>query len=270
MTQRPLISPNVRREAREAMVGWTLAEIGDVFHDHGFSADLEHDPGTGGQRRTYVEQFYVKIDWFDRAEMEQVLGVYESVLDSGPAEWGEKFMGMLARDGVRRDGTGRLRPRWASTGGLIDALPAESAIPILLGRMWDSIEDDPDAAIGAAKEVIEATAKHLLVSAGESLASAEKMPALIARSQKLLDVHPTSVAPTKDGADTIKEILGALSKSALGVNALRRDYGTGHGRPTRHSGLNARHARLAAQAADAWVRFMLDTSVARSKAEAVH
>jgi Abortive infection C-terminus len=155
-------------------------------------------------------------------------------------------------------------PRWVGlTAKSIESLPPESAIPTLLRRMWDSVEDDPDLAIGAAKEAIEATAKHLLVCAGETVGSAETMPSLIARSQKLLDVHPATVAPTKDGVDTIKSILGALSQAALGINALRRDYGSGHGRPTRSSGLKARHARLATQAADAWVRFMLDTADAR-------
>jgi hypothetical protein len=54
MSRTPLVSVNVRREAREYLVGWTLREIGDLFHDHGFSADMTHDPQTSGERRTYV------------------------------------------------------------------------------------------------------------------------------------------------------------------------------------------------------------------------
>ena len=267
MATKPLLAPNVRREARECLVGWTLAEIGDLFHDHGFSADTSHDPGTSGQRRTYVEQFYVNIDWNNRDEIERLLGVFEAIIDAADDDWAKKFVQQLARDGINRDASGRLRPRWFTTaGGSVDHLSPDSAIPILLERMWSNVEDDPDAGIRAAKEAIEATAKHLLANAGEQVSPTEKMPALIARAQKLLDVHPQSVAPTKEGADTIKAILGSLSQAALGVNALRRDDGTGHGRAQRHSGLNARHARLAAEAAAAWVRFMLDTEQARSHA----
>jgi hypothetical protein len=276
MYRTALVSANVRREAREYLVGWTLREIGDLFHDHGFSADTNFEPGTSGERRTYVEQFYKAVDWTDRTDVEQMLQVFEALIDnaearelndhySASAGWSARFTRLLARDGFDRDDVGRLRPRWTSLSArAIDALPTESAIPMLLRRMWANVEDDPDAAIGAAKEAIEATAKHILTAAGEPVGDAEKMPGLIARAQDALGVHAKAVDGSKRAADSIKTILGSLSKVALGVNELRRDYGTGHGRPRRAAGLTVRHARLAAQSADAWVRFMLDTAKARA------
>lgn len=271
-----LVSANVRREAREYLVGWTLREIGDVFHNHGFSADASYEPSTGGERRTYVEQFYVTVDWSDREQVERMLSVFEAIVDAaeireandpGPSAWSEHFIRLLARDGFDRDDVGRLRPRWVSLSArTIEALPSDSAIPMLLRRMWDNVDDDPDASIGAAKEAIEATAKHVLLQAGETLGVAEKMPALIARSQDALGVHAKSVDGSKQAADAIKTVLGSLAQVALGVSELRRDYGSGHGRPKRAAGLSGRHARLAAQAADAWVRFMLDTAEAREQA----
>jgi hypothetical protein len=188
-----------------------------------------------------------------------MLSVYEILIDdaearevndhySARAMWSSKFVRLLARDGFDRDDVGRLRPRWASLSAqAIEALPAESGIPMLLRRMWDNIDEDPDAAIGAAKEAIEATAKHILAGAGESVGNAERMPSLIARSHDVLGVHARAVDGSKRASDSIKAILGSLSTVALGVNELRRDYGTGHGRPTRAAGLNSRHARLAAQ-----------------------
>lgn len=275
MNDSHLVSANVRREAREYLVGWTLREIGDVFHDHGFSADTTYEPSTGGERRTYVEQFYVSVDWSDREQVERMLSVFEAIIDAaeireandpGPSAWSEHFIRLLARDGFDRDDVGRLRPRWVSLSArTIEALPSDSAIPMLLRRMWDNVGDDPDASIGAAKEAIEATAKHVLLQAGETLGVAEKMPALIARSQDALGVHARSVDGSKQAADAIKTVLGSLAQVALGVNELRRDYGSGHGRPKRAAGLSGRHARLAAQAADAWVRFMLDTAEAREQ-----
>jgi hypothetical protein len=276
MSRTSLVSVNVRREAREYLVAWTLREIGDLFHDHGFSADMTHDPQTSGERRTYVEQFYSVVDWSDRDQVERMLPVFEALLDDADSHemtdanaasvmWSAKFARLLSRDGFDRDDIGRLRPRWVSLSAqAIDALPAESAIPMLLRRMWDNVEDNPDAAIGAAKEAIEATAKHILTAAGESIGEVEKMPGLIARSQETLGVHAKVVDSSKRASDSIKAILGSLSKVALGVNELRCDYGTGHGRPRRATGLNSRHARLAAQSADAWVRFMLDTAQARA------
>lgn len=248
-----LISPRLRREAREYLVGWTLGEIGDLFHAEGFSADTDHQPDCSGQRRSYVEQFYVRIDWSSWDECRGVLRVFEALIDCAErvgddynAGWRDGFISLLARDGFERDGLGRLRPRWETmTSPSITSLPDESAIPTLLARMWDNVEDHPDAAIGAAKEAVEATAKHVLIESGEQLNGKETIPDLVSRTQRALDLHPRSVAPDKKGADTIRKILGALSQAALGVNDLRNDYGSGHGRQHRASGLTARHARLA-------------------------
>jgi hypothetical protein len=113
MSRTPLVSVNVRREAREYLVGWTLREIGDLFHDHGFSADMTHDPQTSGERRTYVEQFYSVVDWSDRDQVERMLPVFEALLDdadsrettdanAASAMWSAKFARLLSRDGFER------------------------------------------------------------------------------------------------------------------------------------------------------------------------
>ena len=271
-----LVSPNVRREAREYLVGWALGAIGDLFHDHGFSADTSYEPDTTGQRRSYVEQFYRRVDWTNREQVERILLAFEALIDDAEAKesmdagaaaaaWSERFTKQLARDGFDRNDFGRLTPRWTSlSAAALAALPAESAIPVLLRRMWDNVDDDPDAAIGAAKEAVEAAAKHILIVSGESVGDAEKMPGLISRAQDALGVHAKAVDIEKPSSDAIRSILSSLSKVALGVNELRRDYGTGHGRPERPAGLSGRHARLAAQSADAWVRFMLETAEVRN------
>lgn len=274
-----LVSINVRREAREYLVSWPLGAIGDLFRGHGFVADLEHEPQTTGERRTYVEQFYATVGWSDRSDVERMLGVFEALIDdaevreasdppAGNLPWSVRFTRLLARDGFDRDTAGRLRPRWeALSRDLIRALPEESAIPMLLGRMWANVNEHPDAAIGAAKELIEATAKHILGQLGEPVADAEKMPSLIARTHDALSVHAKAIDDSKPGSDSIKAVLGSLSKVAAGINELRRDYGSGHGRVTRSRGLSSRHARLAAHAADAWSSFMLETHRSRIRDE---
>lgn len=75
-------------------------------------------------------------------------------------------------------------------------------------------------------------------------------------------VHPT-VAPVgagPDGSDGVKRILGAVKTVTAGVAELRnRGFGTGHGIGTTRTGLGARHAHLAINAARLWCQFMLDT-----------
>lgn len=101
-----------------------------------------------------------------------MLRVYEALLDSaarsadnGDSEWRDTFFALLARDGFERDQLGHLRAPVGDAHSPIHhrtGTGRESSIPVLLARMWDNIEDHPDAAIGAAKEAIEATAKHVL------------------------------------------------------------------------------------------------------------
>jgi hypothetical protein len=55
-------------------------------------------------------------------------------------------------------------------------------------------------------------------------------------------------------------VLGAALTVTSGVAELRnRGFGTGHGPGQSRTGLGARHARLAINAARLWCEFMLDT-----------
>ena len=276
-----LVSKNARRMAREYLTSWTLREIGDLFEDNGFQANLAFSPATSGERRTYVEQFYYAVDWSSREQVERMLLVFEAILDEAERReshdldamqrvWSKGFITLLGRDGIIRDGTGRLKPRWSTqTLEALHQLPAESSIPVLMKRMWGNLDDDPEATIGAAKDVIEATAKHVILSAGESISASEKFPALLNRAMEHLGVDVKTVDSSRPGADSIRRILGSLSAIATGVNELRNHYGAGHGRPTMQSGLRSRHATLAAQAAETWVNFVLATEQDRRERDPV-
>ncbi|WP_169317516.1 abortive infection family protein [Actinacidiphila oryziradicis] len=105
----------------------------------------------------------------------------------------------------------------------------------------------PDDAIGAAKQLIEATAKFVLLKRGLPVDESLNLPALIKQAQQALQLHPAAppastrgVSP--DNADSIKRILGALASAATGVAELRNRYGTGHGRLAAPTGLGPRHA----------------------------
>jgi hypothetical protein len=76
-----LLSTRIRLALREELVGWPLGAIGDLFQSEGFVADANHDPRVSGERRTYVEQFYVRINWADWDEVRRVLRILEAVLD---------------------------------------------------------------------------------------------------------------------------------------------------------------------------------------------
>lgn len=134
------------------------------------------------------------------------------------------------------------------------------AIQEQLVRLHRAVNDDLALAIGSAKELIESTAKVVLLERGLAVDDRADLPALVREAQQSLGLHPSSVAPGPDGTDAIKKILGGVSSIAIGVAELRnRGYGTGHGPAGARTGLSERHAHLAVNAAVTWCRLMLDT-----------
>ncbi|GLW10808.1 hypothetical protein Misp01_59360 [Microtetraspora sp. NBRC 13810] len=112
--------------------------------------------------------------------------------------------------------------------------------------------DDPALVIGAAKELIESTAKLVLHELGRTINPRADIQELIREAQKALLLQPNRAAGP-DGTDAVKKILGSASAIAVGVAELRnRGYGTGRGPASARHGLRPRHAHLAANAAITW------------------
>ena len=167
---RDIISAKTRQAFRENMVGWVLREITDAFDAARIGCDLQFTPNVTGQRRTLVEQYYHTVTWTDAAQVRQLLEVYESVLQRQEAllEGISESDGKRARDELKKlvwllekDGF-----KWA--GG---SIVATSGSPYLsdikkaavvfdakhlsdqIRRMEESIEKDPDLAIGTSKGI---------------------------------------------------------------------------------------------------------------------
>ncbi len=135
-----------------------------------------------------------------------------------------------------------------------------SAIQEQLQRIQRAIVSDPALVIGSAKELIESTAKVVLIERGLPVDDKADIPALVKEAQVALGLHPSSHAPGPDGSDTVKRILGAVTSVAIGVAEMRnRGFGTGHGPAGPRLGLSVRHAHLAVNAAITWCQLMLDT-----------
>jgi hypothetical protein len=129
-----------------------------------------------------------------------------------------------------------------------------------LNRIRRAISVDPAQAVGSAKELIESTAKVVLIERGQPADDRADLPALVKEAQQALMLHPAQATPGPDGTDAVKKILGGVSAIAIGVAELRnRGYGTGHGAAGRRVGLRDRHAHLAVNAALTWCQLMLDT-----------
>lgn len=131
-------------------------------------------------------------------------------------------------------------------------------------RMETSIENDPELAIGTAKELIETACKTILQHRDVTPDRNWDVPRLMKEAAKELELTPEGVPPDARGADTIRRILGSLASVVGGTAELRNHYGSGHGRGPGAVGLEPRHARLVVGAASTLAIFLFETFEQRS------
>jgi Abortive infection C-terminus len=266
---RPELLPRaVQVAVVDAVGGWGLykvREIADLFLNEGFTRAEDFVGEGGGQRRNEAAAFQAAIDFSDPSEVERYLRVVEKILDDHDTdqlqETRQRLLKALTRADIHLDERGRLRlpaHRALSLSRLGD-LPTESGIRLHLARL-ERLEQEPEEMIGAAKELVEATIKHVLLETGEEIPENSDIPALNKRALARLKIHPEAIAPTTKGAEVMVRILGGLAQTAAGLAELRNlGYGTGHGQSRRIAGLKRRHAEFAARSAIAYVAFVLDT-----------
>jgi hypothetical protein len=99
-------------------------------------------------------------------------------------------------------------------------------------RIRRDLADDPEAAVGQAKDLIETTCKTILGmrgTTGEKL----QLPKLVKQTLLHLGVDPTQLAAAGEDsveAHAAQTLMGGVSKVLLGADELRNARGTGHGR----------------------------------------
>lgn len=133
-------------------------------------------------------------------------------------------------------------------------------------RIEESVEKDPDLAIGTSKELIESCCKTILHEM--NIPFNEKkldVPQLSKLTLENLKLTPETVDPEAKGAEITKKILGSLGQISHSMAELRNLYGTGHGKAGKSSSLQARHARLSVACASAFAHFVFETFEERNK-----
>ena len=127
-------------------------------------------------------------------------------------------------------------------------------------RIRNSIRDDPEQAIGSAKELLESILKAIVGLEGER--SSEDIHDLLKLARKELGLNPEQEGVP--GQHTIVRTLSNLGQIVIGVDEIRNLYGTGHGR-YRSKELDIVHARLVVNAAVAVASFLLEIANERKK-----
>lgn len=137
--------------------------------------------------------------------------------------------------------------------GLVDDKVIDHcAKEMLRTRTWKNRLD----AIDAAKELAEATLRAALDQLDEPYAPRDDLPTLMKKWRKAIS-H--LAPPDPEGRVALDKAQAALGNLVGFLAEWRNAYGRGHGRPEYPPDLSARHARLAADAAETCVRFIATT-----------
>jgi hypothetical protein len=126
---------------------------------------------------------------------------------------------LLDEDGFELDE--RCRIRWrrppaleATLAGLTDP----SGIRAELERIRRALPDDPAGTIGAAKQLVEATAKVVLTERHLLVTTDARVPELVKAAQQALHLHPSSTIPGPDSSEL--ESAPSIQRPSMGL--LRR------------------------------------------------
>jgi len=126
-------------------------------------------------------------------------------------------------------------------------------------RMETAVENDPDLAIGTAKELVETCCKTLLLDREIEVPKGLDMPKLVKMATMELQLTPNDIQDMAKASKTIKRLLSNLATITQGIVELRNQYGTGHGKHALSKGLSPRHAKLAVGAASTLAVFLYET-----------
>lgn len=134
-----------------------------------------------------------------------------------------------------------------------------SYIHTQINRIENSIEIDPELAIGTSKEFIETVCKTILEETKGTVPDNLDFPKLVRTTLKELKLVPDEIPDSAKAVETIKLLLMNLATVSNALAELRNLYGTGHGKSAKAKGLEPRHARLAAGAAITLAVFLFET-----------
>ena len=256
----------------------TVRSIEEVYEAHGFFLPTDFQAAATGARRSVCQAAEAGIDTADPAVSDRLLRVYVDAID----DWGRRqddwftpvgadkdpllpaartLLRSLQRDGAPLYDDGRFVLAAAPPSLAVEKFDRLSEPKVLLehlARIDASIDLDPAAAIGSAKELVESAFKFVLDDYGVGYAPTAGVTDLYKLVAAELRLSREAVPKSAKGSAAAHRVLQNLATSVQGLAELRNELGLGHGR-TAPSPALARHARLAANAARAVVEFVLET-----------
>ena len=135
--------------------------------------------------------------------------------------------------------------------------PTAEAIEQTIEAIENAIERVPDFAFDLSKTLIESVCKTVLADIGQPAESSWDCPRILRETTNRLSMLLRNHPHAAQARESIEKTIRGLLQTVQGLCELRNNYGiASHGRDEFASRLEARHARLAAQAADTIVSFL--------------
>lgn len=255
-----MISDYIRNElvdyAGRGLGSWTLGKIDKVFGREGFTRSVVQLHGAG-QRHQRVLEYIASCDPLSPVDEQRLLRVLDFALDemndllAGDLDRRKKWLKRLKQDGFELDDDGRLHSTLsAQLLGLRTRTPAKSGVRLVIDRLARTPTDSVDEQIGAAKELVESTARYALKVCGIEVSVNANLPKLVKEAITALEPVSTTAPSAMDAP--VQRLLGQLGQLPVTVAELRNAVGSGHGRADVIDGLQPWHGRLAVEAAAAW------------------
>jgi len=138
-----------------------------------------------------------------------------------------------------------------------------------INRMERAVSNDPELAIGTAKEFVETICKTVLDERKVTYSPADTFPKLVRTTLKELKLAPDDISRSEFASETIRVLLQNLATISDRMAELRGHFGTGHGKSATTKTLSSRHARLAVGAGTTLGVFVYETHVERLNKESM-
>ena len=126
-------------------------------------------------------------------------------------------------------------------------------------RALERRDTDPEAAVTAARALLEATCKTILDDQHGDYSEGDDLPVLYKRVQKVL-----KLSPAEQTEDRFRAILGACTTIVKELGSVRNRHSDAHAAGRTRYRLAARHASLAVNLAGSMALFLIETHEART------
>jgi hypothetical protein len=199
--------------------GHVLDVVPIVLHEKN---DLRNDPWASGADRaaaarwTPLERFPLLDD------VSEFLSLPAWLAQNEPKLFDRLFVA-TERDATLPDGTVLSAAETAAARLEVDEMRRQ------VERIRRDYSDDPEAAVGQAKELIETVCKTILGMTGGAEGMV-RFPALVKQTYLHLGIDPSQVEGATVEAQAARELIGGVTKILNATDALRNARGTGHGR----------------------------------------